>query len=393
MNPELSIVVPVYNVDKYLTKCLESLINQTFENFEVICINDGSTDKSLEILNEFQKKDNRIKVFSQLNSGLGAARNAGMNKARGKYIGFIDSDDFADSTLFEKAIKSAKENDSDVVIFNVYLYYTDSCYKKVFRDTEFYSLLEKEGYFAGVEHARIINSIGVWDKLYRREFLTKKEIFNPENRIYEDVVFTIKAISLAKRISVISEPLIYYRKNTGVSIVDKEIINDYYKFDFLKNLKESKDFLKSIGLYTHFQRDFLFFQSMGLLFHQKNMQSKKNYLAFEKELSNILEPSDYEILRTFGFSEAHRGSERYFNRIKKKRFYTQLVCFKLRGLYSIDARHFSFRFPRTTKTFQIRRLGYYRAIRDDNQKRIGDELSRLNYNVETLIKELTKDKD
>lgn len=388
MNPKLSIIVPVYNVEKYLAKCLESLLDQTFSDFEIICINDGSTDHSLEILKDFEKKDNRIKIISQQNEGLGAARNVGIRNSTGKYLGFIDSDDFADKTLFEKAINSAERNDSDIVIFNVYLYYTDSCFKTVFRDTDFYSLLEKEGYFSGIEHTRIINSIGVWDKIYKREFLLNNDIYNPEKRIYEDVLFTIKAIAKANRISVISEPLIYYRKNTGVSIVDKEVVLDYYKFDFLKNLRESKEYLSSIGLYTHFQKDFLFFQSMGFLFHQKNMQSMKSYIQFEKELNKILDSSDYEILKTFGFSEAHKDIEQYIKRIKNKKYFKQFISHKLKQLYTIDPLYISFRFPKSLKIHKFKRFGYTKNLLNENTKRIYEELSRLNYQIDMLRKDI-----
>lgn len=388
MNPQLSIIVPVYNVERYLRKCLESLLNQTFSDFEVICVNDGSTDGSLKILEEFEEKDYRIKVISQQNAGLGATRNVGIRESKGKYLGFIDSDDFADATLFEKAVKSAEENNSDVVIFNAYLYFTDSCYKTVFRDTEFYSRLEKEGYFSAVEHTKIINSIGVWDKLYRRDFIINNDIFNPEKRIYEDVVFTIKTLSMAKRISVIAEPLIYYRKNTGTSIVDKEIFTDYYKFDFLNNLKESKEFLSNIGLYTYFQKDFLFFQSQGILFHQNNMQTKKSYIQFEKSLYEILDFSDFEILQTFEVSGVHRGIKKYIEHIKCRKFFLQYFLFKFKRLSSVDPWYISVRLPKTTKIFKFKRLGYNKATRNENQKRIVEELCRMNHEIELLCETL-----
>ena len=97
--PKISVIVPIFNVEKYLKECLESIINQTFKDIEIICINDGSTDNSLDILNQYAEKDNRIKVITQSNQGLSAARNTGIKYANGEYISFIDSDDYIDTSL------------------------------------------------------------------------------------------------------------------------------------------------------------------------------------------------------------------------------------------------------------------------------------------------------
>ena len=110
----ISVVVPIYNTSIYLSKCLESLINQTYKDIEIICINDGSTDNSLEILNKFQKKDNRIKIITQENQGLSAARNKGIVEANGEYISFIDSDDWVDLDFFEKLITALEKEHADI---------------------------------------------------------------------------------------------------------------------------------------------------------------------------------------------------------------------------------------------------------------------------------------
>ena len=387
MSPLISIIVPVYNVEKYLSKCLDSLLRQTISDCEIICVNDGSTDRSLDILQDYAMRDDRITIISQENAGLGAARNAGIRAARGTYLGFIDSDDFADCSLFEKAVNCAEKNKSDVVIFNAYLYFTDSCRKTVFRDAEFYRLLEEEEYFTAVEHPKIINSIGVWDKIYRKDFILSNGIMNPESRIYEDVLFTVKALTMAKRISVISEPLIYYRKNTGTSIVDKEVVTDYYKFDFLKNLRESKEFLTSMGLYSHFQKDFLYFQSIGIMFHQNNMQTKGSYIEFEKILSEILDDSDYDILKAFELDGVHNGIQKYMYRLKHKRFLLQYCICKLKRLYKIDPWHISFRFPRMARYFKIKRIGFNKTVQNEYLKNIVYELVRLNTEITSLPKQ------
>ncbi len=114
---KISIVIPVYNVEKYLHQCLKSVINQTYKNLEIICINDGSKDNSLNILNEYLKKDNRIIIVNQKNSGVSSARNKGIRLSTGDFISFIDSDDYLDLNVYEKCVQRIIRDNSDIIIF------------------------------------------------------------------------------------------------------------------------------------------------------------------------------------------------------------------------------------------------------------------------------------
>ena len=122
--PKVSIVVPIYNVEKYLRECLDSIVNQTLKDIEIICVNDGSTDSCPQILEEFSKKDNRIKVINKANSGYGASMNIGLAAATGEYIGIVESDDFVKTNMFEDLYNLAKENDADVVKSDWFYYWT-----------------------------------------------------------------------------------------------------------------------------------------------------------------------------------------------------------------------------------------------------------------------------
>ena len=117
-NVKISVVVPVYNAEPFLKEAMESVLNQTFKNFEVLCVNDGSKDNSLEILNDFASKDQRVRIFDKPNGGCGSARNMGLDNVRGEYIYFFDPDDYIDSNTFEKLYDNAISNDSDLVICN-----------------------------------------------------------------------------------------------------------------------------------------------------------------------------------------------------------------------------------------------------------------------------------
>ena len=123
--PLVSVIIPVYNVEKYLNQCLDSVIAQTLTDIEIICVNDSSTDGSLGILEEYEKKDKRIRVVTQPNSGAGAARNRGLSMASGKYLSFLDSDDFFEPDMLELAYQKAEEDSADFVVFNSNQYYTD----------------------------------------------------------------------------------------------------------------------------------------------------------------------------------------------------------------------------------------------------------------------------
>ena len=378
MEPKMSIIVPVYNVEKYLRRCLDSILNQTLTDIEVICVNDGSPDTSPEILEEYQKKDNRIVVINQENGGLGAARNTGINAARGEYLGFVDSDDFIVPTMYEKLYRKAKEQDADVVLCNINLYFTESGETKIFRDMRFYGNMERTGSFTVNEHPRILQSIGVWDRIYRRAFIEKFNLRNPEKRIYEDVLFTVQTSVLASRIAIVNEPLYYYRKNTGISIVDKEVTTDSYKFDFLKNLLESKEFLESRGEWEAFRREFLLFQFQGILYHQYNMQSYRTFIQFAQGIAQILTSDDIDvILQTTDSFQART----YISLVAKQRFKRIYVLYKLRKLFRADEFYYYFRFPRTKRYWRIRKAGYWKRVNLRAQYELISEIRQLNSNI------------
>lgn len=123
---KLTVIIPCYNVEKYLRQCLDSVINQTLKEIEIICVNDGSTDRTQKILEEYSKKDDRILVINKPNGGLSSARNAGMEKMQGEYIAFLDSDDWVDLEFYEKLYNAAKTNNADCAIGKTFLYHNES---------------------------------------------------------------------------------------------------------------------------------------------------------------------------------------------------------------------------------------------------------------------------
>ena len=195
---KLSIIVPVYNVEKYLPKCLESLIKQTLKDIEIICVNDGSMDNSLAILKEFASKDSRIRIIDNQHQGVAKNRNTGIEQSTGEYIGFVDSDDYIDLDFFEKLYNSATKSNSDIAIasilkhknfFNIYnAKYTKEETAITIQDK--IKLCEDKKHFF----------FYAWNKIYHSGFIKENNIKFSEGQIYEDVMFAIKALYYSNKI-------------------------------------------------------------------------------------------------------------------------------------------------------------------------------------------------
>ena len=226
---KVSVVVPVYNSEKYVYECLRSLEKQTLKEIEFIIIDDGSTDSSLEIIKKFQKKDGRFRVYSQENKGVGKTRNRGLKLARGEYIGFVDSDDFVNENYFFKLYEGAKKYDADVSVIEKFIRFDDN--RKQINNTFGEDYLPK-----GVEFTEdisyLIGNVGQqWDKIYKKSFLKKYNIYCLERKLhFEDEWFSSLVALNAKRISFVKGAEYYYRYNpkgiTQSSYMNRKIFID-----------------------------------------------------------------------------------------------------------------------------------------------------------------------
>ncbi len=224
--PKISVIIPVYNVEKYLNKCMDSIITQTFKDIEIICVNDGSTDKSRQILEEYKNRDSRIKIVDKENGGLSSARNAGMKVATGDYYAFIDSDDWIDKTMFEKMYKNITELNSDIAICAVNLF--DDSKSQIIEADEYFSLkFFDESFdnrvFSYKDTKPFLMDVCVmaWNKLYKRSFIEKCQAKFPDGLIFEDGPFFFSIFFKTQRVSIVREFLYFYRINRSGSIVQK----------------------------------------------------------------------------------------------------------------------------------------------------------------------------
>lgn len=198
---KISVIVPVYNVAEYIPKCLDSLINQTYQNLEIICVNDGSKDNSLEILNEYEKKDKRIKVIDKENGGVSSARNAGLKVCRGDYITFVDSDDYLDLDVYEKSINRIKQENADV------LFYTCLCEPNGYRVPLEYTTFTDPFYVLEYK----CENCAVWNKIFKREHIIDNNILFAEDVSYgEDRLFLSMVLPHAKVITTLPEVRYHY---------------------------------------------------------------------------------------------------------------------------------------------------------------------------------------
>ncbi len=257
--PKVSVIVPVYNVAPYLSECLESLVNQTYRNLEIIVVNDGSTDDSPVICEQWRERDSRIKLIHKQNAGLGEARNTGLEHVTGEYVGFVDSDDYVDRTMYEKMVAAALKYDADVVQCNYNQFFCDGSVKKkgdfdkvrVFTGDECRSLANAlvnghNGLTTGLLHA------AVWVCLFRRDAINCRYI---SERIVgsEDIPFKASVFLKCRKVVFIPDHLCFYRYNdTSLTRVFR-----YDLFTRYINLTDRLNTMFGVTTGNHHQADFL----------------------------------------------------------------------------------------------------------------------------------------
>ena len=244
--PKLSIIVPIYNVEKYLPRCIESILNQTFREFELILINDGSTDNCKEICEKYKKIDSRIIVVNKKNGGVSSARNFGIDISRGEYIGFVDPDDFIDANMYEILFNTANSYNSDMVICD---YYKVSEYDiKKYEEIQLNNkgiIVENINNIDAIERILTVGEkfIVAWNKIYKRRLF--ENLRYNEGMIYEDEFLAHRILYRCNKVSIINSSLYYYVQRKG-SIVNSTFSSK--KFDKVYAIKDRVDFLKDKGI-------------------------------------------------------------------------------------------------------------------------------------------------
>ena len=285
-NPKISIIIPIFNSEEFINECLNSLIKQTFKNFEVICINDGSNDNSLTILKEFEKKDERIHIFSQNNTGAGIARNVGMEKSKGEYLLFLDSDDIFEDIMLEELYAKIKQNDNEIVICNSQNFIVKEN-KKIFHRKNYLisDKILKIKSFSSKDIKKDFFNLFIWwpwDKLFKKKYIDNLGIKFQNLSSTNDLYFIASAVIAAKKISFLDKILVKHRTGINTSIEntrEKSWDNFYYA------LKKLKLFIQEKNLYIRFHQDFINYVVSFSLWQLNTLKGNSSYILY-KNLKN-----------------------------------------------------------------------------------------------------------
>ena len=356
-NPKVSIIIPVYNIEKYIAKALDSLLVQSLSDIEIICVDDNSSDNSLKILKEYQKKDSRIKIVEQKeNKGQASARNKALEKAAGEYIGFVDGDDWVKDSMFQKLYDKAKGTDSDLVLSSAYSfdeqkglidkenrYYSTDIYDETFDNKVF-------SYKDNLDSVLDLNVV-IWNKLYKKSFLIENNIRFNEGFIYEDLPFITEVYLKAKKVTLVRDFLYYYRENRENSTMsnhEKKIFDRIgmvsLTLDILKKTPEYKVLYPRIFTWVIndlFHRFVLIDAQYRQNFYkkmQKIFQGLDDKNIPPESLDNIYYYKEYKLVKEKTFEEynqvmfkeyvSFKERENHFESDKQKELYKQQVVYE-----------------------------------------------------------------
>lgn len=277
-SPKVSIIIPIFNPGKYFIKCLDSVVNQTLTDIEIICIDDGSTDDSMDILGKYSNNDSRFKIFHQENFGAGPARNKGIDDATGEYIIFLDSDDWIEKDMCEKLYYHAKNLDVDLVLFDVIWYLKDNKKElyQYFNNNEFNQDYTSFVFDRKFIYDKIVDaSLGViWSKFYKTSFLKNNNIKFSTYKIYNDVVFHFKTILVANKIAYYPHVFYHYIK-VGQPSLQTSYRWGKYESIWFNVMMEIREFLVEHNLMNEFKMTFISYSFTS--FERKLRGTEKKY--------------------------------------------------------------------------------------------------------------------
>lgn len=311
-SPRVSVVIPCYNAEKYLRQCLDSVVNQTLREIEIICVDDGSSDATMKILREFQAKDSRVKVLSQENAGAGAARNNGLRQAAGEYLSFLDADDFFEPTMLEEAAAAADQYQADYVVFNSNRYHMDT---EAFAEVPWVIRKEDIPPYMPFSYRQLTGNVFLsfvgwaWDKLYRRSFVLDHDLWFQEQRTTNDALFVFSALVTAKRIAVVDKVLAHQRRGSAESLSVTREKSWHCFYDALTALKER---LIRENIFWELEQDYINYALHFCLWHLNSLAEPTHTL-----LENKLREEWFEALGISDKPEKYFYSHNEYARYKQ----------------------------------------------------------------------------
>ena len=280
--PSISIVMPVYDCEDYLEETLNCVFDQTFGDFELICVDDGSADASLDILKEFASNEPRLKIISQENNGSGAARNRGLSQSSGEYLFFMDSDDYIVPDFLEICLRYISKTGCDFLMFQI------ASIRDNLMDGDVmftpYHLNERFIFNYEINKTSVINSyFAPWSKFYKKEFLENYNILFDEDLPYEDVLFHVKSMIKASKILFIPECVYYYRIDSQNSL-SSDSSTHIKIFDVVENVRK---YLNDEGIFDDFEMEFESFKTQQVLWHMNLPIDEEYFLKAKSYLKDV----------------------------------------------------------------------------------------------------------
>ena len=325
MKPLVSIVVPVYNAEKYLHQCIESILNQSYKHIELICVDDGSTDTSADIIKIYTENDKRVTLFSQENSYAGVARNNGMKLATGKYIMFLDADDYFDTKLIETMCEKAEKSNLDITVCDSRIYDEQHGFMREAK-TNKKQLMHSKDFFSPEDISdNIFQMTAGWDKLYRLDFVRQNDITFQNTRVANDERFVDVAYALAKRIGYVDQILITHRGNVKGSLEYTRHNSWQCAIEMLRGLKTQ---LVQRNLYDRYKRSFCNRAGEYLIWYAdtfNDLNSLKDFLAFIKD--EVID--DFDLI---GHDVSYFYEEYYYSQIENisRNYFEAYLCEQIR---------------------------------------------------------------
>lgn len=309
---KVSVIVPVYNAQRYLRQCMDSIIRQTLKEIEIICVDDGSTDSSPQILREYRERDTRIRIIRQENAGAGAARNRGLEEADGEYLSFLDADDFFEDDMLKRAYEKAKEGKSQVLVFGSDQYYMDP---ESFQQAAWTLRSRALPPYRPMDCRTFTDNVfkvfvgWAWDKLFEREFIKKHGLKFQEQRTSNDLVFVFSALVLAERIEVEEGILAHQRRGAGGSLSNTREKSWTCFYEALKKLREN---LYSFGRYQELEQDYINYALHFSLWNLNTLQGEK-----KKELFRILKKRWFREIGVAGRKKSYFYNQKEYQQYRE----------------------------------------------------------------------------
>ena len=277
MEDTISVIVPVYNVEKYLDKCISSIVNQTYKNLEIILINDGSTDNSLQICEKWKEKDDRIILINKENTGVSDTRNRGLDIATGKYVSFIDSDDFLELNMMEQLINEIKKGNIELVICG-YNYLYENRIK-----VELFDCLESFDKYGYLKEAFKMDA-SVWNKLFVRNIIGSLR-FKEDLKVYEDMLFLYEYLDKIQNVSIIRKILYNYNKSNLNSTLN--VFSPKKNITAIKAFYDINKILEKYNIQERYNRQAN--QVCNLVLYKKELGKNFDYTEYDKIIKEYMD--------------------------------------------------------------------------------------------------------